>query len=134
MDDAQFSDVGTEMAPELIDLPNSKTIATTFKVIRPMPNQTVQERIIKEILKVYVRRNEDLGQVSSVTYGSLEINQFSICFRLSAMFGDARRSFYVKIPKWDMYRKTERTIMPLTESDKSFAADEYRSLKKMAAE
>ena len=134
MDDAQFSNVGTEMVPELVPMLKLKGNDTTCKPVNSMLKQTVQERIAEKILMTYVLENDDIGHASTVTYGPLEINQFSICFPLSAMFGDSYRSFYVKIPKWDMYKRTDRTIMPLTQADKLFAADEYRSLKIMETE
>ena len=61
--------------------------------------------------------------------GPLEVNNFSICFWVEFIFQERRQGVYVKVPKYDLYLDKIRKVLPITEKDRSFARDEYESLK-----
>lgn len=66
---------------------------------------------------------------NSIQAGKLEINDFSICFRINYKNGTDLDGVYVKIPKAHMYMEKQRNISPITESDRKLANAEYESLK-----
>ena len=134
MDDAQFSNVGTEVVCGEMMTPAPELKPATITPINAENDIAIMERIGKDVRQYCSGENKHHLQAANIEYGPLEVNQFSICFRLSLTETDDYRELYVKIPKWDMYKETNRCIMPLTTADKCFAADEYRSLRLMETE
>ena len=111
MDDAQFSDVGGEMVSEQL---MGQEI---------YPNEDARGKIFSAIQQQCFK-----GDRSEAICGPLEINYFSVCFRVDVGGGEKSRRLYVKIPKVDLYAKDRKDIFPLTEADRSLAEAEYESL------
>jgi hypothetical protein len=67
---------------------------------------------------------------AKITYGPMEINDFSVCFWVNVNCDSGHKGLYVKIPKTSIIERkvAKRTIMPLSDNDRIFAQDEYRSL------
>lgn len=85
-------------------------------------NQVVKllsEEIIKEIFSC---KDQDIH------VGPLEINDFSICFWIEVGNAENKKGVYIKIPKLDLYRKTEKNVFPLSKEDEIFGQNEYESL------
>ncbi len=87
-------------------------------------NQEVYGRLAELVVEQYLPKINSQGRV---TYGPLEINDFSICFWLNVDGENGLRGVYVKIPKHDLFKK-KREIYPLTDNDRNLSKEEYRSL------
>lgn len=86
-------------------------------------NEDLREKIFSAIQRQCVQ-----GDHTEATCGPLEINYFSICFRVDVAGGANSKGFYVKIPKVDLYATEKKDIFPLTGADRGFAEAEYESL------
>jgi hypothetical protein len=64
--------------------------------------------------------------------GPLEFNNFSICFGVGAGKNTEVPGVYVKIPKADLFLKSEKKILPLAEEDRRFGESEYEALVYLA--
>lgn len=80
-------------------------------------------------LKAFVKNLFNSVSFQRLEFGKLEINDFSICFGANAFVDGVEKGFYVKIPKDNLYLKQQKTIFPITPTDKSFALAEYESLR-----
>jgi hypothetical protein len=92
-------------------------------------NEEVREQITRHVQRICFNSDPRRG----ISCGPLEINQFSICFHITEDDSQPRRAFYVKIPKRSMFRQKSRTILPLSEEDRSFGREEYHSLQRMTS-
>lgn len=83
----------------------------------------------KELVMIVVDKyigNKNIKKKIECT--ELEVNDFSICFGIDVIDHFIPRGVYVKIPKVDLYKQENKTIMPITLDDRNFAEEEYRSL------
>jgi hypothetical protein len=115
LDDAQFSDVGGEVVSKL-----KQKISES--------NQQIYEKLSRLAVEQFLVTDRSAQNIKRIDYGPLEINDFSICFGITAIEEAGLKGIYVKIPKVDLYKKDNREIMPLTEEDRRFGEEEYQSL------
>tara|TARA_B100000519_G_C14251120_1_gene442457 strand:- start:1123 stop:2238 length:1116 start_codon:yes stop_codon:yes gene_type:complete len=93
------------------------------RVLKTMlTNDQIHKNLSEHIIKNYFPNSDN------VEVGPWEVNCFSICFWINAIFKSEQKGIYVKIPKVIFYNKQNESIMPLSDKDKILAEDEYRSL------
>jgi hypothetical protein len=90
-----------------------------------LTNQEIHGRLCKVVLEKFLSKDEFCGHVYC---GPLEINDFSICFKMDVKDRSKCNGVYVKIPKENLYKKSSKQITPLSTDDRKFALGEYRSL------
>jgi len=87
-----------------------------------MKNQQVYNELSNLVANKFFQKSEKLH------FGDLEINDFSICFKVQAAETSHRYGVYVKIPKFNLYSTGKNHIMPLNDLDRSIAEEEFKSL------
>jgi len=87
------------------------------------------QQLHKQLQDVVVDRLAEHGVHGQVKNDlPLQINYFSICFRLEIEADSKSFKYYVKIPKANLLLMDENNILPLTKDDRRMAEEEYRSL------
>jgi len=86
------------------------------------------QQLHKQLQDVVVDRLAEHGVHGQVKNDlPLQINYFSICFRLEIEADSKSFKYYVKIPKANLLLMDENNILPLTKDDRRMAEEEYRS-------
>lgn len=92
-------------------------------------NDEVHKRLSDIVINEFFK--DFLINKSKIKIGQLEINDYSICFQISADSRNKKKAVYVKIPKRHIHKEKVKNIMPLSQYDIVFANDEYHSLQEM---
>jgi len=83
--------------------------------------------IPEELIRAVKELASEAGEGHDWTPGTLEVNQFSVCFRMLPV-NPKHTGLYVKIPKHDFCLQDPPRLFPLTTADRRMGLEEFESL------